>query len=135
MEELNHLSNIEVVVYRALRKSSWIVIEEDTKEVAPEAYFLRQKKDGTYEKGLSVCLESKCVPEDCCKDSLSRHYGIVSLSTECLTSLGLTVEPDPPPDEHAVILNVPSRSDDAKQAEYLARALARNSVWQCDGRK
>lgn len=128
MTELNSISNSEVV-YRALRNKK--CIDEDTGEVAPETYFIRTDDQGNpTEKGLSVCLSSKCTaPEDCCRN-LKKRYGVVSLNVEYIRSLGLDVEPDAPPPEHALIVNMPTRKENPVEAERLARLLAKGSEFQ-----
>jgi hypothetical protein len=126
--ELNLIPDNEVV-YRALRSAS--CIDQETGEVSPEAYFIRADEEGNpKENGLSVCLSSRCAAEDCCKTTLKKRKGVVSLNVNYLRSIGLDVQPDPPPPEHAIIVNVPVRKENPKEAERFARLLAKHSKFQ-----
>jgi hypothetical protein len=115
------------IVYRALRSKK--CVDEDTGEVSPEAYYLRIDKDGNREEGLSVCIGTKCNPEDC-GGNLKRRFGVVSLHVGYVRSLGLDVVSDPPPEYHALIVNVPYREDDPVRAERIAGLLAKHSRFQ-----
>lgn len=131
MKDLDRLPDSEVV-YRARRSKK--CIDEDTGETSPQAYFLR-KIDGKLEEGLSVCLASKCKPEECCSH-FNKRYGVVSLEVSYIRSLGLEVLPDPLPEapEHALIINVPDPYNDATaiKAEFIAGGLAKHSKLECD---
>jgi len=127
VRELSLIPDNEVV-YRALRNAK--CIDQETGDVSPEAYFIRIDAEGNPEKGLSVCLASRCAAEDCCKTTLSKRKGVVSLSVEYLRSIGLDVQPDPPPPEHALIINVPVRKDHPVEAERFARLLAKHSKFE-----
>lgn len=95
-------------------------------------YFLRLR-DGKLEDGLSICLGSKCIPDECCKH-FNKRYGVVSLKVGFIRSLGLDVVPDPLPNapEHALIMNVPDPFNNPIKAEYIAGELAKHSKLECD---
>ena len=126
MTELSLIPDNEVV-YRALRNAK--CIDQETGDISPEAYFIRIDGEGNPENGLSVCLASKCEAGDCCKE-LKKRYGVVGLNVGFLRSIGLNVQPDPPPPEHAIIVNMPVRKNNPVEAERFARLLAKHSRFE-----
>ena len=107
------------IVYRAILKKSFI--DKETEEVSIEAYFLRPD-----DQGLSVSLASKCSVEHVVS-SFNKCFGVATLHVGHVKALGLEVLHAPPPDEHALIVNVPHLTNDRTEAERFAGLLARQS--------
>lgn len=112
------------IVYRALLRKQWV--DEDTKKVSLDAYYLRKKKNET---GLSVRIASVCSPEECAA-KFRNCYGVASIEVGPIRELGLDVVPDSP--SHAQIVGLTYREDNRSRADRLAELLANLSriVWQ-----
>lgn len=108
----------------------------------PEAFFRKQNKDGSFEKGLSVNLsslrtiEESINPEKSLKGVKlisSLHSGKVK---DIDNSLEIVHSPTADNPSHAEILGLPlRRSTDTAKAEYLAGLLAEHArtVWKKSG--
>jgi hypothetical protein len=109
------------IIYRVLRNKR--CIDEDTGEVGLEAFYLRESEDG-----LSICIASKCLPEECASN-LRKHYGIVSLHAGRIRSLGLDVIHAPLDgfECHGLIKGLPFRNDNPAEAERFASLLCKQS--------
>jgi hypothetical protein len=110
------------IVYRAILRKQWI--DEDTRRVKADAYFLRAN-----EFGLSVNLASVYSPEQCAK-LFRKCYGIASLEVGRVREISLDIEQDSL--NHANITGLPHQEDNLAEAERLAGLLAKRSciVWK-----
>jgi hypothetical protein len=109
------------IIYRALLRKGWI--DQDTRRVKADAYFLRDS-----EAGLSVNIAQVCSPERCAKP-FKNCFGVASLHVGRVRDLGLDVVRDSR--IHANITGLPHRADELAEAERLAGLLAKQSriVW------
>jgi len=116
----------QVILYREARSNSWLDQDEDQFNFA--AFLLR-----TSETYLSVDIAGLCTLDEA-KGRFNPTHGIATLHVGRVRDLGLTVFPDPLPDNlaHAKILGLPPPSTDLKSAQDFANALADQSrlVWR-----
>ncbi len=113
------LLQCNAIVYRALIKKDWI--NEDTLQVQPSAFFLRQDKA---EFGISVNIANACSPQDCA--SRFKKCGFVaSLHVGSVRDIGLDILQDK--FNHANIIGLIYREDNLAEAERLAGLLAKQS--------
>jgi hypothetical protein len=107
------------IVHRALIKRDWI--NEDTLQVRPNAFFLRQDKG---EIGVSVNIAAVCSPQDCVS-RFRKCRAVASLHVGHVRDLGLDIIQDKY--NHANIIGLPYREDNLAEAQRLGGLLAKQS--------
>ena len=109
----------DAVVYRAIIKKRWV--NTDTREILPDAFFLRKDKGET---GISVNIATVCSPEDCAARFKCKF--VASLQIGTVRDLGLDIVQDNY--NHANITGLPYGEDDLAEAVRLASLLAKQST-------
>ncbi|HIK10207.1 MAG TPA: hypothetical protein IGS52_08065 [Oscillatoriaceae cyanobacterium M33_DOE_052] len=89
------------------------------------AYLLREKEK---DSGLSVFIATAVSPPECAA-KFDRCFGVASLHVGRIRDIGLDVVPDKV--NHACIIGLPYREDNAAAAQRLAGLLGKQSriVW------
>jgi hypothetical protein len=111
----------DTIVYRALLRPEWI--NEDTKKVSDQAYYLRKLEQGI-ENGISVNIAKLCSPEMCAR-RFNKCIGVASLHVGKIREIDLDVIVDQ--GDHALIIGLPFKDNALKQAKRLAHLLAKQS--------
>lgn len=102
----------ETIVYRAIRKSVWVI----EGELQYTAFVLNSEKN---EEELSVLLEGNCRDGEYCAAKARACYGEIVLKAEAFINLGLTVIPTPREDlpYHVSVYGLPAYYESAEDKE------------------